>query len=192
MPTPVIADVYRVVWEYINDAISHNPVNVLHFSAPDKTAGDVLDLLDEFWDPALVSTMTSDTSLTHWSAQPLDGSSAALRRPNGTSGAHNGAGGSQAIPQGCVLLQLQTGLIGRENRGRIYLPHVGEEEVNDGLIVLGDLETQVAAWGTFSNDMANNGCALGVASYKNASWHQAINIDFQRRMATQRKRQPLV
>jgi hypothetical protein len=185
-PLPIIADIFRVTlnWEDTGAGKAHN---VLHFSAPGKTESDVFTTIDahvtqQMWDWAATTEVVESVSVL-----PLDGSSATTVHLTGSPAKWTGGGTGQPLPQVCGIIKLETGLRGPANRGRVFIPHVGEGETAVG--ALSDITTVSTAWVAFANAMATAGVALGVASYKNVDWHQAINVGGGSRTATQRRRQ---
>jgi hypothetical protein len=74
-----------------------------------------------------------------------------------------GTRGGASLPPNCaVLMQKRTGVGGRRNRGRCYLPHcVGETDVNEGGViaaaVLATLQNRADVW----LDRLNNGGVPG-------------------------------
>lgn len=189
MPTPTIANIFRVTFEWQMGAFPKRAVNVMHFSAPGKTEADVLDALDSNHHSGMFTLVTSEAKVVLTTAQKLDGSSAPHERDVSGDTEWTGSGSNQAIPQGAAVVSLSTGIIGRSNHGRIYLPYIAEDEQDSGTLNVTDVGTVTTAWDTFANDMIADGVALGVASYKNSNWHQAVGVLCKPRLCTQRRRQ---
>jgi hypothetical protein len=185
---PVIADVFRVTFKWTDPNIGH-AVNVTHISAPAQTAAGLSAIVAAHVTTAMWGPVTADAHIYELDVLPLDGTSA-THTTTGLSGSPWVGGGSGAgIPAVAALIKLQTGLRGPANRGRIYLPFIAEGYTNEGTIDAGTVTSTTAAWDTFANDLVASSCALGVASYKHADWHQAIAIACEPFAGTQRRRQ---
>jgi hypothetical protein len=188
MPLPVIADVFRVTWDWSTFGGALNAVNVMHFSAPGKTAAQVLDALDAHQVGGLFDPVSGDANVHTISAQPLDGASGITARPPATPAHWIGGVGVSPVPQVAAIIKLGTGLSGRSNHGRIFLPYVDEGGMLDGIITPAFVTSATGAWVTFLNAMAAAGVALGVASYKHSNWHQVLAVVMESHVGTQRRR----
>jgi len=136
---PAIGDVARVTIRYV--AYSQVFVNVLHFVNQDDTK-DLDDLLADFLTvgvPNIVNAIRGAISdqivLTDLKAEWVESADttftiAVINQPGLLTG---GIGGMSSAT--CAVLSLRTVLVGRSNRGRIYLPFtsVGSIEENTGL-----------------------------------------------------------
>lgn len=190
MALPIIPDCFRVAFKWSNPGgAAGRAVNVLHFSAPGKTTAQVDAAIDanvtaNMWRSGVTTTRVEELDIT-----PLDGTSATVPFPKAAVAKWIPVGGADFAPQTCYLIKLTTALRGPANRGRIFLPYLAESEQAAGYISLVAQPLITTAWVNFANAMAAAGVALGVASYKNSLWHQAINVGCETAIATQRRRQ---
>lgn len=187
-PLPVIADVYRVTWNW-HTADGTTPVNVTHFSAPGKTRTQLFLIILSHASPGMWGAQCSSDNVLSLSILPLDGSGATSDLVISDITNFRGAKSGEAIPAVCNIIKLQTGLRGPRHRGRLFLPNVAEGAQNGGLLsgVIAGLVT--AAWVTFALMVAGDGAAIGVASYRHADWNQAIALSCEEACGTQRRRQ---
>lgn len=186
-PLPTIADVFRVTLNWHVGTRPRPAHNVMHFSAPGKNESDVFTIIDTNVHVAMFDWVSAAAVVDSVDIIKLDGSSGSHTHTTGSPAKWNGGGTGEIIPQVAGIIKLQTGLRGPSKRGRIFLPWVGEGEQSNGQLL--DVSTVIGAWTTFANDCATAGAALGVASYKNADWNQAINLVGETTTATQRRRQ---
>lgn len=190
-PLPVIADCFRTVLNWTSDTglTAHN---VMHFLAPGGDALDVLDAIQANADVAMWKHTNIGSTIDSIECTKLDGTSATITRDITDVTNFRGTGSSQIVPQQCAIIKLATALRGRRNRGRLYLPWVQEDAANTGKLSGTTSLDMTAAWVAFANDMAAANVALGVASYVDELWHQAINLVCEAACATQRRRQEQV
>lgn len=186
-PTPVIAGVHRVVLNWVAGTGQH-AVNVMHFKAPALDDVQVLDAIEAAVDANQWVTVTNAAHVAEISSQKLDGLTAPTPRSPTSPALWLGDATGDFIPQGCTLLKLTTGLIGRENRGRIYLPFIGEAVNDSGVVDASNQALCQTAWDNFRLAMEVATCELGVASYKNAAWHALTGLVVEGSIATQRRR----
>lgn len=197
IPLPVIPGVYRVTWNWTALVAPTHAVNVMHFSG--ATGPLNIPLLAAKLNSTITSAMFDPLSVTakvdHWSIIPLDGFSGSTDFAGPTT---TGSSGGDTIPQVSILLKISTGLRGRNNRGRNFLPFVSELEVANGTFASTSLTPCQAAWRTWQTAMntGTDSFALGVASYDRAHsgagahFTVANPITVESLTATQRRRQP--
>jgi hypothetical protein len=75
----------------------------------------------------------------------------------------------------CVTLYTLIG--GRANRGRIYLPFVAEQGINDGLFIGDTATVPTPAWNTFVSTMGDDDWVMQVASLSTKTTHTVHNAD---------------
>jgi hypothetical protein len=130
---------------------------------------------------------------------PLDGVSSATDFTTDGTAKWSGANGTDSIPQVACLLKLQTGVRGRANRGRVYLPYVSEGATLSGIMTGSIVSSMQTAWTTFLggvNTASPVGYELGVASYARAHggtgahFTPLTQLTVESFTATQRRRQP--
>jgi hypothetical protein len=197
---PVITGVYRASFIWESSQFPGNAVNVMHFQGlgTTHTPSDLVTALNAsvtstMWFPIGAATITTLNIIA------LDGTSATETHP--TSGGVKWSGGQSGdmTAQVAAIIKLQTGLRGRNRRGRVYLPWLSEVAVSHGSLVSGMTDTVTPAWTTFQEAMqtgAPPNFVLGVASYDRAhngaapAFHPATNLVCESLTATQRRRQP--
>jgi hypothetical protein len=187
-PLPVIADVNRVSFEWFN-AGQNGAANVMHFSAPGKTPLQIYTLLASTVAPHMWEAVSADGRISEVRITPLDGTSPTQTFVTPVSTEWEGQSSGAIVPAVACVVKLATAIRGRSYRGRLFLPWLGEGSINAGFVDTTPLALMVSAWGSFANAMETGGVALGVASYKLATWHQAINVGVEHACATQRRRQ---
>lgn len=186
-PLPVIADIFRTAIEWSNPNGLGHAANVMHISGPGKTPTQLMTSLEARVAAGMWSWVDSASTIDQVVITPLDGTSATVTF--NTSGGAKWTGGSGAatgVPQASGIIKLQTGIRGRSNRGRLFLPWVAENEQSNG--ILQDVTAVNTAWGNFANGLVTDGFALGVASYLHSNWHQATNVSAENHLGTQRRR----
>lgn len=190
MPLPVIADAYRVAFDWTNSVTTDTATNVMHFHAPGKTSTDVYTALDTNVTTAMWCCVSDLASIAEVSITPLDGSGITVNAFTGSPGRWVGGGGSgDFTPAVCSLVKLLTAQRGRSYRGRVFLPWVAENDTANGTLTGSAVTAGTAAWATWLAAMAGAGVFPGVASYTLASVEPIINILVEPRVATQRRRQ---
>lgn len=189
-PLPTIADVFRVTldWAAGGGATAHN---VMHFSAPSKTAQDVFDTLDANVTASMWDSVYTSASVTGVDVLPLDGSSSTSHFAVTPAAKWTGNGGGDYSSRApAAIIKLATGLRGPSNRGRVFLPFTSEQDTSGGLLSDSLVTAITGGWVAFANAMEVDGVALGVASYVGAGvWHQAINIVCHKSLGTLGRRQ---
>lgn len=187
MALPTIADVKRVALEWTQTGGAKAATNVLHFNFAGDPQ-DLFDILDAHVTASMWACVSDTANVNTVAITPLDGTSGAQVFPTPTAAAKwAGSSSSEFIPQGSGLVSLYTGLRGPANRGRVYLPYLGESaQVNGQLTGFASITT---AWQNFYIACLADLAVLGVASYKHSVWHAAIAYTGRTRTATQRRRQ---
>jgi len=101
----------------------------------------------------------------------------------------DGNGGSDYMPQACILVNLKTGLAGRSNHGRIYLPQASESEQTKGIVASATVGTMQISWQDTRDAWSAAALTLGVASYKGSgAFHPVSTHLVENHLATQRRR----
>lgn len=191
MSLPVIADVFRCSFKWTSVAYTRDAVNVMHFHAPGKTAAQVFTALDSNVTAAMWGQTASSQAIDEVDVTPLDGVSPTVINATGSPAKWSGSGsGSDTISQVCVLVKLTTAVRGRQARGRVYLPWVGEATIANGVIAAGSVTSMQAAWTSFISAMSGSGVKLCIASYVHLVENEVILAKVEALAATQRRRQP--
>ena len=150
---------------------------------------DVYALLASTVNPHQWEPVSGDGRVATVDILPLDGTSSTKTYTTPVSTEWTGQASGAIVPAVAGLVKLQTGLRGPANRGRLFLPWLGEGAIDSGLVSSGILSTWSSHWADFGTAMAAGGAALGVASYKHGTWHQATTIAVEHVCATQKRRQ---
>lgn len=177
MPLPIIADTFRTVLTWQDSTTGLAAHNVVHFrtASSGKTSAQVQTCLDAHVTQAMWDWASTSAVITSVAVTPLDGSSAARVTGTGSPAKYSGGGSGTALPQVAGEVSFATVLRGPANRGRIFIPFVGEGEVTGRTLI--DVATVAAAWGAFLTAIAADGTTpmnLVVASYAN-SWATGVS-----------------
>lgn len=188
-PLPVIANTYRVAFNWTNTANGLVATNVMHFSKSSGNPADLALKLNTHATNTMWESETTSASVTQIVITPLDGSSVSFPYTPATPANWTGHGGSgDFIPQDSAILKLLTAKRGRSYRGRVYLPWLAEGQASNGQI-LGSLKTTLnTAWVAFVANMLGDNWQLCVASYTNATSEPVLAIAAETYTATQRRR----
>lgn len=192
-PLPIIGATTRVALNYIESS-GLTATNVIHIAGAD-TPSDLADVIiaavpstgSAMWGP-----MSSSARLSSLDLLPLDGATATYHRDLDTNAKWYGQGGGAPIPAACALVKLDTGVRGRSNRGRIYIPFVGESVFSSGLLDATAREDCENGWEAFRTALIGDANALVVASYRNRDAHPVTALSCLVKCATQRRRQSRV
>jgi hypothetical protein len=148
---------------------------------------------------AMWNTVSNNAKVDSLAILPLDGVSATvLTNTSGSSPWIGGSSDPNTIPQVSALVKIQTGVRGRDNRGRIFLPFTTELSSANGKFGTGIIPPMQTAWTTFlfALEAAPKPLEIGVAAYdrvnRGASAHftAALSLQVETFTATQRRRQP--
>lgn len=187
-PLPVIADTFRVAmfWQGQSGLLGQT---VMHFQKAAASAASVAADVDANVTASMWTHTNTNTKVTELHVTPLDGSSATYilavtgAKWAGTSGA------SDVVPASAVVVSFRTGLRGKSNRGRIYLPFTSENVIADGKLLAANVAIGQPAWNAFLAAMIAVPDFPVVASYKLATKHQITSIVYEGTLGTQRRRQ---
>lgn len=188
-PLPVIPNAVRVGINWTASA-GVKPYNVFHVITASSDMAQLAEDIGTALDPnkgSMFRPVGENFSFTTVTLTPLDGTTAGVEYPIGTS--VSGGGSGEILPAVCALVSLRTITRGPRGRGRVYLGPVAESETNNGLINNNALVT--AGWQDFDADLAatSSAASLGVASYTHAEIGGATSIFCEHAAATQRRRQ---
>lgn len=167
----------------------------MHFQRAGGTAIDVKNDIDAHVTAAMWGVQEANAQVTELDIIKLDGSTGTVAFT--VSGAKWTGGGSSAdsAPNVANIIKMQTGLRGRSNRGRVYLPMVGENQTTNGAIPSVGVTAGQAAWDAFLTAMTTATCFPVVASYdrahNGAGAHATLvtKYVYEAVVATQRRRQ---
>lgn len=191
-PLPVIADTYRVSFEWA--AGQQSAANVMHFrtASSGATPEEVWDCIDANVTANMWASCSTGSVIQEVRVTPLDGSSATQAFGTGSGAKWQGQTSGDFVPAGAAIIKLSTAKRGRSFRGRVFLPFLAEAAFVNGLLELGPLGLAQTAWEDFANDIIadpTTPMALVVASYKLAESNQVLNLLAENVAGTQRRRQ---
>lgn len=187
-PLPIISNVYRVAMHWIENGGQH-AINVIHLQSSGVTALTVANTLDANVTAAMWGTVANTAHVDYLDVIALDGSSGTVRKT--TAGAKwTGAATGEWTPQVATLIKETTGLRGRANRGRLYLPFTAEAQGFAGTVLAATVTSMQTAWTTFLTAMTTATTFPVVASYKAPAHATIINAyAVEATQGTQRRRQ---
>jgi hypothetical protein len=96
------------------------------------------------WSGATTSKAVENVNVT-----PLDGISATSSFATGGPAKWTGSNSGDYVPQSPALVKLQTGVRGRDNRGRIFVPFIAEGVLSKGVIDAPTVAAMTGAWNNF-------------------------------------------
>jgi hypothetical protein len=190
MALPVINDVFRCSvegsWDSGSDSWTcvYHVLDVLGTKAGDTVADDV----GAAWIGTVLPELSNQLIVDAATALALDGNSSTFVVP------HNDAGNSVSIstPHQCAaVISLATGIRGRSNRGRSYLPGMPNDAVDAGDTskwTVGTATLFTDNFNAFISALDAVDLRLVVASYVLASARQVTSITFRPDIFTQRRR----
>ena len=194
MPLPVINFIYRVTLNWLDSVGGQTAANVLHFESFGGSTASVFAALDTNVDPNMFSYISSAAAVTHLSILPLNGTSPTDDYPVVSSAWVGQAAGDYA-PNLAGIVKFTTGLRGRDNRGRLYMPFISENDAAKGILDADDVSQAQTGWDAFKGSAAAAGSTLVVASYDRAHGGAGAHattvgtITVENICGTQRKRQ---
>jgi hypothetical protein len=146
IPLPIIADTYRTALKWIDNSGQH-AVNVMHFRVSAYTPALLFADIDTTVTANMWGSVATTASVLEVDITPLDGVSSTQTFPTGQPAKWTGSsGGTQYTPQAASLIKLQTGVRGRDNRGRLFLPFTSEAQQVDGFLISGTVTSITLAW----------------------------------------------
>lgn len=200
IPLPVLPNVYRVSLLWTDTAGGPPAVNVIHIAASTSGTGpgDAKGALDHAVNASMFYVQPTTFEVYQYNIIPLDGHSSTTSLAPAVISNWRGQTAGGYAPQVCNLIKLQTGLRGRSNRGRIYLPHVCDSANSNGQVGSSALTSIQTAWSSFLTGLTTYAPAfnLVVAAYDRdhggASPHATTvtSVVAEQYTATQRRRQP--
>lgn len=185
---PVIADVFRCVFNWTSDAGIDHPVSVQHFKDVGSGPDDVATLIDDNTVVHMFEGLPGAVEATSVDITPLDGVSAASHYPLSNWQGESGSG-DHLIGQ-AIIVDFQTGLRGPRHRGRIFLPSPLESVVTSGAIVAANATEIGNAWSDYIAAIAGAGGEFGVASYVHHDFTPYITAKVNQRLGRIKRRQP--
>lgn len=185
MALPVIADVFRVVFNWSNPFGSDQVVSVQHFRNATSAADLAADIDAEFVTNMLLA-QPDGVDAESLDITALDGVSGAVNFPLSNWTGEGGA--AEPVPGLNVLVLGSTGLRGSANRGRIFLPSARESIIDDGLLNAGGQFSIESAWTDFLTGLTGTGSEWGVASYAHADFDAYINVSVPRMLGIIKRR----
>lgn len=169
MPLPVIPNTFRVTLNWTRPGLTaHNVIHVRGSAA--TTYADVLANLEAAANQDMWDAQGTGSSIDSITILELDGTSAGAEFATspGTKWVGGAAETGAMIPI-CQIVRLRTGLQGRRNRGRVFLPWVDEQTYANGGISSSVFNTVTTGWEAFRVSLATALTPLVVASYAGAT-----------------------
>lgn len=168
IPLPVIANVYRVTLNWVESTTLQKAANVLHFQRSGGTAVDVFNDLNAHVTTNMWYSTSANAKVSAVDVIKLDGTSARVTFGAGTAVWTGQATAGDFIPNQPYIIKESTGVRGRSNRGRVYLPFLVEGQAVDGSIPSGAVTALNTAWAAFLSAMITATCFPVIASYDRA------------------------
>lgn len=200
IPLPTILGTYRCVAHWLDSTTSQTAINVIHISSG-VTVTNVVNAKNALlacWSANMQLFMPTTVALTAFDITPLDGHTATQTFGTGSTAAFKGGSAVDFAPAVSALIRIQTGLRGRENRGRVYLPFVSESQMTNGSLISADPPIVGTAWNAFVTALGAQSptpFTFGVASYDRkgggagAHFTATTGVFCETLLATQRRRQ---
>lgn len=195
IPLPVIANVYRVTFNWHESTTGMHAANVLHFQRSAGTAIDVFNTLNANVTANMWYCTPSTAKISSVDIIKLDGSSGTVNFATSTAGWIGQGSAADFVVAGAYIVKFVTGVRGRANRGRIYLPWPTESQIAAGNTNATAVTAMQSAWTTFLSAMTTATNFLVIASYDRkhggAGAHSTIVnvVTPELVMGTQRRRQ---
>jgi hypothetical protein len=190
-PLPVIPDVVRCSFNWTSTEYPRHAVNVMHFSVLTYNISALMTSLEASVTTQMWSHTPSTSKITSIKFTPLDGSAASvdIATSGGSKWSGNGTPGT-TVPQVSAIVKLLTAQRGRSHRGRIFLPWVGEGDMNAGILSTTEVTALQSAWTAFIAAMSTSVKPMVVASYTLSTASVVTSVLAETQLATQRRRQP--
>lgn len=198
-PLPILPGTHRCALNWVTASGQH-AVNVMHISRDDGLYGssNVMTLLNAHVTAAMWDTVASAWSVSFVAITPLDGISSTTDYFPATPAHWQGNTGGDFVPNVASIVKMQTGVRGRDNRGRLFLPSPAESQISNGKITDGTDTTASLAWSAFLAAIAADATTpshLVVAAYDRK--HHGLGahvtdvtvVGVETILATQRRRQ---
>lgn len=171
-PLPVIADTFRVAFNWLQGPTGQTAVNVMHFHGTGgaETSADLFEALQDAITTNQWTAVVNNASVDHLDITPLDGVTGTSTFSTGSGAQWTGSSAGQFVPAAAMIVKLQTGLRGRANRGRIFLPFISENGIANGFNDPTNIAVCLAAFNAMQASLAGDAgpggpWAQGVASY---------------------------
>jgi hypothetical protein len=188
MPLPVIDDVFRVAVHWQDANSPQDAINVMHFFSETDTPTLLAAGLDAAANAGMFAAMSNAIIADEFAITPLDGTSATeffVPDPSKWTGQTAG----DYAPQVAALVKLRTGLRGRSQRGRVFLPFTAEGAQANGKLTGSKVTTMQTEWDAFVSQLLSDDRPLVVASYLHSTSHNVTSEVVEAETGTQRRRQ---
>jgi len=184
-PLPTITGVFRITLEWTLPE-SAKAANVFHIFATTDDETEVSTAVQANLDPDQFYGSSSSAHLTGVDVIALDGTSTTFHQT--LDGSFTGLGGSDYIAQGATIVSFGTGLRGRSNRGRMFLPALAEDRQDGGIVAFGAVSTMQVAWDNWVDNMRAAFMIPVVASYRHHTAPEITTVTIRDRCGTIRHR----
>lgn len=134
IPLPVLIGTYRVAFKWLQGPTTQTAVNVMHINATTGTSAsaDVFEALQDAVTAAMWTGVVNNASVDTVDITPLDGVSGTTSFSTGSGAIWTGQSAGQFVVAASMLVKFQTGVRGRDNRGRMFLPFISENGIANG------------------------------------------------------------
>lgn len=161
---PIISNVYRVAFNWA-DSGGQIAANVMHFRKATSSASAIASAIDANISSAMWTPVSTTSRVVNLKVTPLDGTSATFVL-NVTGAKWTGSSVGNFVPQAAVVVSMRSALRGRRNRGRFFIPFIGEPYIANGVVDTSVVPTLQTAWEAFRSVMAGAGATpITIASY---------------------------
>ena len=174
-PLPIISGLMRVSFDWRETPGGATAANVMHFHTASTDTLALYNQIASSVSAAMWTGVSSTASIYQLVITPLDGLSATATYSNPTSAVWNGNTSGDWIPQVAGVVSFRTANRGRQYRGRLYLPFIGEGAAQNG-VFFGSVAPGQLAWDNFRTAMKTALMPLHIASY-GRSLHKHRNPD---------------
>lgn len=190
-PLPIIENVIRVAfnWRHVT---GQTAVNVMHFAGAPEDVLETRDAIRSSVSVGMWASVVDAAVIESLALTPLDGATSTTfygTTEGEQAGGFQGRDPGESEPAVAAMVKFNTGLRGREFRGRVFLPFTNEEECANGFLSTSAVEIAQAEWNTFIETIDGEGHPLVVASYKLEEAHIVGTCIVERALGTQRRRQ---
>lgn len=187
-PLPVIADTFRVALHWSGPSPT-DAVNVMHFRGSGGSASGLNTALQANMTAAMWTAISQFAAIDRVAILKLDGSAATQDFIWAANAKWTGGTNSESEVAPSVVVKHQTGLRGRDRRGRTYLGIIAEAAVATGVLSSGLVTSMQAAWDLFLQNMGISNFDPVVASYQYSHATTITAYAVESALGTQRRRQ---
>ena len=162
MALPIITNVWRVAWEWANEA--HSAANIMHFQSSAANAAALYTQIDGAVVQQMFTAVAAPGRVQRLRITKLDGISPTAVVPTiGTK--WSGLSDGEFSPATSALVSTTSDRRGQASNGRVYLPFIAEDVMESGSLSETIRAEMEAAWLGFITSVAAAGATWQVTSY---------------------------